>query len=217
MCRLRCLVKSYWRIEGLSCLYLLGQEDQEDTATDCLHLQRRTIPKKEAAGHCETLVNLLPDYITSRSSYKNLKFLTSIFVFFSLQSLQLTNSMEQSASWGDHIFSANEKFPRFYGTRRFITVLTRAHHFSPSSAKSIDSTPTSYFFNRHFKIILPSTPTSSKLSLSLIFRPPKPCMHPSCPPFVPSPPNWYFEITAWQWWIDFTSISIDHSRSPLRT
>jgi len=82
MCRLRCLVKSYRCIEGSSCLYLQGQSVQ-DTATGCLHLHRRTIPKKEAAGQCETLANLLPDYITSRSSYDNLKFLTSTFVFLS--------------------------------------------------------------------------------------------------------------------------------------
>jgi len=36
-----------------------------------------------------------------------------------------------------------KKFPAFYGTRRFITVFTRARHWSESWARWIQS-PTSY-------------------------------------------------------------------------
>jgi hypothetical protein len=57
-----------------------------------------------------------------------------------------------------------KKFPVFYGTRRFITALTNAHHLSLSWAKSIQSThpPSSH---SHFpkinpNIILPSMPGS---------------------------------------------------------
>lgn len=98
MCRLRCLVKSYRRIEVSSCLYLRGHADQVDTATGCLHLRRRTIPKKEAAGHCETLVNLFPDYISRQVLRTRISSSLLLSLFFSLQSVQLTNSMWQSSS-----------------------------------------------------------------------------------------------------------------------
>ena len=39
---------------------------------------------------------------------------------------------------GSQLFN---KFPTFYGTRRFITALTNAHHLSLSSASSIQSIP----------------------------------------------------------------------------
>jgi len=42
-----------------------------------------------------------------------------------------------------------KKFPAFYGTRRFITVFTRARHLSLSSARSIDSMPPPFHFNLH--------------------------------------------------------------------
>jgi hypothetical protein len=39
-----------------------------------------------------------------------------------------------------------EKFPAFYGTRRFITTFTRARHLSLSSATSIQSMPPLFHF-----------------------------------------------------------------------
>jgi hypothetical protein len=72
-------------------------------------------------------------------------------------------------------------FPTFYGTRRFITVFTRALHWSLSSAKSIQ------FIPRHpisLKLILIlSTHLSLDLRSCLTF-PPVSYMHSSSPEFV---------------------------------
>jgi len=60
-----------------------------------------------------------------------------------------------------------KKFPAFCGTRRFITAFTSPRHLSLSRARSIQS-PTSNFLQIHLNI-LPSTPGSSKWSLSFGF------------------------------------------------
>jgi hypothetical protein len=52
----------------------------------------------------------------------------------------LTYSMEQSPSWeADQFSQLTKKFPAFYRTRRFFTVLTSAHHLSLSWSNSIQS------------------------------------------------------------------------------
>jgi hypothetical protein len=53
---------------------------------------------------------------------------------------QLTNSMELRPSWENQtVAQLLKNFPRYYGRRRFITVLTRALHLSLSWNKYIQS------------------------------------------------------------------------------
>ena len=69
------------------------------------------------------------------------------------------------------------KFPAFYGTRRFITAFISARHLSliPSKLNPVH-TLTSQILKIHLNIILPSKPGSSKWSLSLRF----PHQNPAC-------------------------------------
>ena len=75
--------------------------------------------------------------------------------------------------------AASQEISRFFGTRRFITVLTSARHLSLSRANSIQSTqPPSHFLMIHLNIILPSASGPPQWSLSLRFPHQKP-VHPS--------------------------------------
>jgi hypothetical protein len=48
--------------------------------------------------------------------------------------------MEQSPSWEANTHSARQEIPRLYGTRRFITVFTKARHRSLTRTRCIQST-----------------------------------------------------------------------------
>jgi hypothetical protein len=54
-----------------------------------------------------------------------------------LESNQLTNLVQQKLT----VLHLIKKFPTFYKTRRFITILTTAHHFSQSLATNSSPYP----------------------------------------------------------------------------
>jgi hypothetical protein len=63
-----------------------------------------------------------------------------IQAYTKVECMKLTHSMEQSPSWeADQFSQLTKKFPAFYGTRRFFTVLTSARHLSVSWANSFQS------------------------------------------------------------------------------
>ena len=73
------------------------------------------------------------------------------------------------------------KFPAFYGTRRFITAFTSTHHLSLSWASSIQSITQSHFLKIHLNIILLSKPGSPQWSPSPRLPHQKPVHAPSLP------------------------------------
>ncbi len=86
--------------------------------------------------------------------------------------------MQQSPSWEANQFSASQKFPAFYGTRRFITAFTSAHHLSLSLASSIQSiTPNSTFWrsilllSSHLRLDLPSGLFPSGFDTKTLYTP----------------------------------------------
>jgi hypothetical protein len=63
-------------------------------------------------------------------------------IYFAPFIVVLTTSMNQSPSWeANSCHLASQEIPTFYGTHRFITVFTRAYHWSLSCTKCIQSTP----------------------------------------------------------------------------
>jgi hypothetical protein len=69
-----------------------------------------------------------------------------------------------------------KNFPAFYGTRRFITVITRAIHWSLSWAKSIQSTPSHPISQRsilisstHLRLGLPSGLFRSGFPINILY------------------------------------------------
>jgi hypothetical protein len=69
-------------------------------------------------------------------------------------------------------------FPAFYGTWRFITAFACARNLSLSRIRSIQSMPHIQLPKIHLNIVLPSTPESSKWTLSIRF----PNRYPVCTP-----------------------------------
>ena len=67
------------------------------------------------------------------------------------------------------VFPTSQEIPRIYGNRRFITAFTRASKLSLFRTRSLQSIPLTPSLEIYFNIILPSTPWSSKWSLSLGF------------------------------------------------
>ena len=89
------------------------------------------------------------------------------------------------------------KFPAFYGTRRFIAAFTSACHLSLSWARSIQSTP--HILKIHLNIILPSMPGSYKWTHFFVSLQ-KPCILLSSPPhMLHAPPILFFSFRIPEW------------------
>ena len=121
-----------------------------------------------------------------------------------------------------------KKFKEFFGTQRVTSVLTTAHHLSPSWASSMHSTAFHpYFFQVQFNIILPTVPRLSKWSAVCIFS----HQNPLCTYILPyschmSCLSHFFHINKSNniWWgvqiikfaTKFSSVTVRHSpTSPL--
>jgi hypothetical protein len=97
-------------------------------------------------------------------------------------------------------FQLVKNFPARYGTRRFITTVTSAHHLSPSwasSIQSIPSHPTSWrsilILSSHLRLGLPSDSFPQ-------VTPPKPSIHLSSPPYAP-PISFFSILSTEQYWV----------------
>ena len=97
-----------------------------------------------------------------------------------------------------------KKFPAVYGTRKFITVLTKARHLSLTWVRSIQSTPTHPISRRPILILSPIyTWVCQVVSFPQVF-PLKPCMHLSSPHTCymprPSQSSW-LDLLNDIWWV----------------
>jgi hypothetical protein len=128
--------------------------------------------------------------------------------------------MQQSPSWeANQSFQLVKKFPAFYGTRRFFTVLTIARHLSISWANSIQSPqppPTCWrsilILSSHLRLGLPNG------SFPQVF-PPTPCAHLSPPPYTQHAPtiSFFSILPPAQYWVRNTASTNHCSPNSFKT
>jgi hypothetical protein len=118
------------------------------------------------------------------------------FLFILLYYFHLTHSLTHSWSWALleklPIVQLLKNFPEFYGTRRFITVFTRALHWSLSWARWIQSIPSHHISLRfililstHLRLGLPNGLLPSGFAYMHSSSPHTRYMScPSCPPWL---------------------------------
>jgi hypothetical protein len=103
-----------------------------------------------------------------------------VFLNVTTFSLVYTNSWSWDLLEKPIVAQLLKNFPAFYGTRRFVTVFTRALHWFISSARSIQSI-LSYLSKIHFNTVHRPTSWSSQWSLSLWLS----HSYPICIPLLP--------------------------------
>ena len=120
---------------------------------------------------------------------------------------ELTNSMEQGPSWEANRFSVNEEIPRVLRNPNVHYRIHKLPHPLPilSHRNAVHASP-SHFLKMHFNIILPSTPMSSKWSLS-IKSTPKTLYAPLLSPQVYSAQRILIDFRFWLPWKHSTKYS----------
>ena len=128
-----------------------------------------------------------------------------------IHNILLIYSMEQSPSWESNRTQLVNKFPTVYGTRKFITAFTTAHHLSLSWASSIQSMPLhptcwrfSLILSSHLRLGLPSGLFHSGFPTKTLYTP-------SPHPYALHAPLISFSILSpEQYWVRSTTHSVHH-------
>jgi hypothetical protein len=133
LCRkpIRCTIYSYQELRDSTCLWALFTHPQEGTHEQHLVYCMRAM---SVGFPCFS-------QLTTHTQYtKWCLYSTSWGWASNARNILLTYSVKHSPPWqADQFSQLTNKFPAFYGTRRFFTVLTSARHLSLCRANSIQS------------------------------------------------------------------------------
>jgi len=163
----------------------------------CIILRNVGIPSTKCSSHHRklgSLANLLWKPLLSCIKFCIL-WTSAAFCYFLLP--KLTNTIQQSPSWGSNRSSASQTIPRNLWN-------LEVHYRIPLLGQIIPVlVAPSYFMKIYFNVILPSTPISCKWSLSLRF----PHQSPLCTSSVaqtchiprPSRSIWFYHSVSIRW------------------